>query len=230
MEPVAKSLDKMQAEFHGGSQGYIMPVLISMKHHISRSEESSTITKELKKYLIEVINRRFDAYVSFLETNKDLILAAVTIPKVKVNFIADNANIIYSKRILVAECKSLNDNNVGEVEQPPEFNEESSTKKQDDFIISFAQQHNSRRSSFENNIESEVTRYLFDDRTECAMLNDYPNVREVFSKYNTTISSSGPVERLFSQSGLIYTPRRNRLSAKRFEQALLLKHNREIID
>lgn len=230
MTPVAKSLDKMQAEFIGGSQGYIMPVLVSMKHHISSVEESSSITKEFKKYLLEVIHQRFDKYLSFSETNKELILAAVSIPKVKFNFIADNENIIYAKAVLVAECKTIGDNNVGDIDSTPDFNEgSSSTKKQDDFIISFAQQQNIRRGSIENDIESEVSRYLFDDRTESAMLNEYSHVREVYFKYNTTISSSAPVERLFSQSGLIYTPRRNRLSAKRFEQALLLKHNRAII-
>lgn len=234
MEPVARSLDRMQAESNG-SQGYIMPVLISMKHHISRVEESSTIAKDFKKHLLDVIEKRFSNYMSFSEANRDLILAAITIPKIKGNFIADKDNLMYSKRLLVAECKKLhfelNSNNVdGHIEDPSDTEESSKQKKKDDFIVSFVEQRNNRRNSVENDIESEVSRYLMDDRTEYAILNEYKNVKEVFYKYNTTISSSGPVERLFSQSSLIFTPRRNRLSAKKFEQAILLKHNRKILD
>ena len=74
-------------------------------------------------------------------------------------------------------------------------------------------------------IQLEYAHYLEDPDTDLSMLNKYPNVKNVFMKFNTLIPSSGSVERLFSFGGLIHTARRNRLSDKSFEMLLLLKAN-----
>lgn len=74
--------------------------------------------------------------------------------------------------------------------------------------------------------EEEVQRYLQDPDKSLASLKMYPMIRDLFLKYNTTLPSSAPVERLFSQGGLIFTPHRNKMTDKHFEQALLLRYNR----
>ena len=66
---------------------------------------------------------------------------------------------------------------------------------------------------------------LRDPSTDFKQLSFYLAVSRVFLKYNTTIPSSAPVERLFSASGQILLPRRNRLGDDTFEKLLFLKKN-----
>jgi len=57
------------------------------------------------------------------------------------------------------------------------------------------------------------------------MLDDYPYIKEIFKKFNTSLTSSAPVERLFSFATLVNSPRRHGLSDKLFEKLVLLKAN-----
>lgn len=225
MEPVAQSLDAMQRE-KNSSQGFIIPVLLSMKFRITKINETSNIAKDFKSTMLAAIHKRFQNYFVLNESNKDLVLASITMPKVKTNFIANDDDLIYAKNLLISESKKLNAENLNRLD---DVQNEVFASQEDDFIISFGSHRSIRRNSFENDIESEVSRYICDIRTDDSILNEYPNVREVYFKYNTTLSSSAPVERVFSQSLMIFTPRRNRLSATHFEQTLLLKHNRKLI-
>lgn len=81
----------------------------------------------------------------------------------------------------------------------------------------------------ESNIRVEVSTYLASpesheetDLTE--IQNGFPHIRALFLKYNTIISSSAPVERLFSFAKMILRPQRQNLKDDRFEKLLLLKH------
>lgn len=84
---------------------------------------------------------------------------------------------------------------------------------------------NPSNASSRNKVETEVAGYLSDSDRSLSMLHKYPAVRATFVRYNTTIPSSAPVERLFSTGGQIETARRNRLSDASFERLLLLKAN-----
>lgn len=105
--------------------------------------------------------------------------------------------------------------------------ETQGTDESNDFSVSFASRRETRRGSVESVIEDEVHRFLSDNRAEYFNLNEYPNIRHVFYRHNTTLCSSAAVERVFSQSNMIFTPRRNRLLSDNFEHILLLKHNRK---
>uniref|UniRef100_A0A8C4H9B9 HAT C-terminal dimerisation domain-containing protein n=1 Tax=Dicentrarchus labrax TaxID=13489 RepID=A0A8C4H9B9_DICLA len=72
--------------------------------------------------------------------------------------------------------------------------------------------------------ENEVIDYLR-SAYDLQILHQFPNIKKIFLKYNTPTPSSAPVERLFSLGGLVLTPRRNRLSDKRFEKLLLMRYN-----
>ena len=54
-------------------------------------------------------------------------------------------------------------------------------------------------------------------------LSVYPQIKVLFMKYNTSIPSSAPVERLFSQAAIVLTVRKNRLKDLMLEMLILLK-------
>lgn len=188
---------------------------------------STNIARDFKAAMMKAIDNRFVKYLLFQDTNQDMLLASIATPRIKTNFIADDDNIMYVKRLLITECKKMKNANV-EVNDTQQ--DECHNACDDDFIVSFASSRNVRRNSIDTEIESEVARFLCDTRTDYSMMNEFPNVREVFFKHNTTLASSAPVERVFSQSLMIFTPKRNGISGTNFEKALLLKHNRLLIE
>lgn len=52
---------------------------------------------------------------------------------------------------------------------------------------------------------------------------NYPRVKKAFIKFNTSLCSSAPVERLFSFAGFLHSPTRGLLSDKMFETLVFLK-------
>lgn len=83
--------------------------------------------------------------------------------------------------------------------------------------------------SFENTemtstkAEDEIWNYLQDPCKALGSLKLYPIIKSLFLKYNTTMPSSAPVEWLFSQGGLLFTPQRTCMTDEHFEHTLLLQ-------
>lgn len=217
--PVATALDKLQGE-KNGCQGFIVPTLMAMRHHIVR-QNCRQITHEFKNAMLKVIDNRFNGYFQITNDNRELLIASASLPRFKTNSFESEENKRFVKDLLIEECRHLSDN-VDTIEN--DENGTTADAEKDDFFVSF-ESSSSRRSSIDDIVESEVNRYLNDHRTNIEILDEYPLIRNVFFRYNTTLSASAAVERLFSQCMIIFAPRRNRLSSENFERALLLKQN-----
>ena len=93
----------------------------------------------------------------------------------------------------------------------------------DDFY-SFSM-HDSDSKVADSGCKAEALQFLNDPLHELQQMRKYPVVARVFVKYNISVPSSAPVERLFSQAGLMLTPR-GKLSDESFKTLLLLKKNK----
>ena len=76
-----------------------------------------------------------------------------------------------------------------------------------------------------DNVEHLVLQYFTDNRNDYTSLNAYPIIKKIFLKYNTPLSSSAPVECLFSFATIINSPKVNGLTNEMFEQKVVLKAN-----
>ena len=74
----------------------------------------------------------------------------------------------------------------------------------------------------EENLD-EVDFFLKDKDQSMDILKKYPQIQLLFIKYNTSIPTSAPVERLFSIAAIVLTVRRNRLADCMLEMLIILK-------
>ena len=88
--------------------------------------------------------------------------------------------------------------------------------------------HDSDSEVADSGCKVEALQFLNDPSHELEQLRKYPVVARVFVKYNTSVPSSAPVERLFSQAGLILTPHRNRLSDEYSKHFCFLRKTRTL--
>lgn len=80
-------------------------------------------------------------------------------------------------------------------------------------------------NGFKNAISNQFYAYLNDPDPGPEIWTKYNVLKEAFLLCNTPLTSSAPVERLFSFAGIINTPRRNSLSDFSFEKLVLMKSN-----
>lgn len=229
LQPIACSLDKLQGE-KNVSLGCVMPCLFYIKSEISKVELTTSqstnsrikaIASDMKKSLTAVFERRFSSLMEFERCNRELILAAISHPVYKFKWIDDPENIVIVRNYLEAEMQSMNSGVVM-------ANVVENNKDSDDEFLPTEAYTSTRRMSSENGLGNDIFNFLEDNDKNFSMLSKYSLIGAVFRKFNTTLSSSGPIERLFSLAMLICTTRRNRISSANFEKTLLLKKNKDL--
>lgn len=223
MTPIAQALDILQGETTA-CLGFIMPTLTSMRFHISSLDASSNpLLNAFKIAALDVLRERFDRYLQFNESNREMVLAAISHPIFKSSFIENDNDERRARHILREECMKMSTTNQTE-------NIDTSTlaeSQTNNFFVSF-QRSTLRRNSIEHEIDGEIVRFLSDTRDNMTILSEYPSIKNIFVRFNTSLSSSAPIERVFSQCKLIFRPQRNRLLSDNFERAIFLKINSDL--
>lgn len=95
MDPIGISLDKLQ--------GYILPTIRTMRHKVNEVD-GGTCTKSFKEAMLKVIDRRFKNYLEINECSRELVVAAICIPRFKADFIEDEFEVDVARKMLISEC------------------------------------------------------------------------------------------------------------------------------
>lgn len=217
MSPLAIGLDRLQGEKES-SAGFILPTLYTIRRKIQNARTQAG--DKLKECLLKCFDKQFESQMEFVGRNKDLILASISHPYFKMNWIEMPEHRAIARDMFLAELTNISNQN-----QPSEslLNDD-----EDGFFECFGRE---TRTQVEDGRIEEFGRFVRDSNKDVQMLNDktHAKIKEIFLKYNTAVASSAPVERLFSQALIIFQPRRNRLSASNFEKALVIKHNKDLV-
>lgn len=217
MSPLAISLDILQGE-KLSFLGLVAPTIIILKQKLTKFSHLS-YCNPLVVGMMQALEKRFKHIFYFgSPDSKPFILSAISLPRFKLNWVPEcyvdlckelflkEAENFYSKNTTLSQDKST-----------------SSSNGDDDFFRDIDKKIEicgSAQPVISSNIE--VLSYL--ESKELDILTLYPHVKQIFFKYNTSLPSSAPVERLFSCGQQIHVPRRNRLSDQTFEKLLFLKN------
>jgi len=228
MQPLAVALDKLQGEKRS-FLGYVAPTIIVLRRFLIQSTHL-IYCKPLSLCLIVSLEKRFD-YLFNLSSpkSKDFILAAMSHPKFKSSWIPVRF-VDLCKQLFINECKLMNSNS--DFTEYVSSSDNSDSNSDTEFYSSVCSQDNSLIDDSSNpelavrnsNLTSvQALSFLNSKKKELNILDSFPVVKKLFFKFNTSIPSSAPVERLFSGAIQVLTPRRNRLEDKNFEMLLCCK-------
>ncbi len=236
MSPFAAALDLLQGEHTNEAYfGAILPTMLELYKKLeAMSSTSIKYCTPLVQALKTGMESRFPNLLSFDKAYshaKEYIIAAVSHPYFRLRWInpADKpaAQVLFLhelKKNTALDSNLSAANDAANICTDAEHRHGSSSS--DSF---FAFTHDVREiTDATTSITNEGMSYLQDTQFSkdlSSTLKQYPAVENLFRLTNTATPSSAPVERVFSSAGLIFLPRRNRLSDKKFENLLFLKKN-----
>ena len=213
MEPLARALDVLQGD-QNACLGFVLPTLKLLKTKLNGVPLS--LDKPLHEALLDGINTRF----SHVFNDTEFLLAAVSHPKFKLYWIDDAELKVRCSMLLLkaVQDETASASTTHQTSMPTMDSASNSVHSDTDFFSDL--RHNEGQEARPH------LQYLQDPTCELSMLNKHKSVKSIFLRYNSTIPSSAPVERLFSTGAIVLCKRRNRLHDDLFEKLLLLKINK----
>ncbi|XP_053300187.1 uncharacterized protein zgc:161969 [Pleuronectes platessa] len=216
--PLAFALELFQAE-QKCYLGLVIPTVLSLKNKLNEQKDTTT-------YFGDVINAiAMGIDVRFLElfASTEAKIATATTPQFRLWWMAasereEMCSVLATEASLMDPCS--------ETEASPS-RDPSTIKSEDDFfsygsVKPYAQVQ-------QRGVMDEIRKYIEGTGKSLECLQDFPRVKQLFLKYNTTLPSTAPVQRLFSQKGNLVTSQRNFLTDDYFERIQLLRYNSNLL-
>ncbi|XP_062377694.1 uncharacterized protein LOC134066384 [Sardina pilchardus] len=210
LKPLAMSLNIFQGEDRCFF-GLALPTLLTLKHRLMEKKTKTCIFPDIIDALLAGIDRRFAPIFS----NQNAKLASATMPQFRLWWLspAERGDL---QTALMGEAAHIDP----DAEDAEDESDSDDVKLEDEFF-----NFGPGDSSNQRGPKLEVQRYLESTTKTLQCLQDYPSVTKLFLKFNTILTSSAPIDRLFSHGGGVSTPQQSGLSDEHLEQLLLLRYN-----
>ncbi|XP_062264682.1 uncharacterized protein zgc:161969 [Platichthys flesus] len=216
--PLAFALELFQAE-QKCYLGLVIPTVLSLKNKLNEQKDTTT-------YFGDVINAiAMGIDVRFLElfASTEAKIATATTPQFRLWWMAasereEMCSLLATEASLMDPCT--------ETEASPS-RDPSTIKSEDDFFSYGSAKPYAQIQ--QRGVMEEIRKYIEGTGKSLECLQDFPRVKQLFLKYNTTLPSTAPVQRLFSQKGNLVTSQRNFLTDDYFERIQLLRYNSNLL-
>lgn len=221
--PLVRGLDILQGEENCFYRTLLPTLVTIIKKTKATTSGLSTMTTGLVYAIEESIKQRFGAVFD----SKNAIISAMTLPKFKLKWVEQQIKKDQYTQMLLDEmrlCVDVDDCSKDAVTEDDSEAKDKTNKKKDFYEFDSDEEPTTR-----DTLELEAASYLKDAKT-LGCLHKYATIKKLFLRYNTTLPSSAPVERLFSLGNLVLTPKRNRLTDNRFEKLLLMRYNKHYLN
>ena len=212
LEPIAMAIDKLQGE-QFSFYGYAILVL--------RQTETSLKTIQSLKYNAPLVQtalrgmqKRFQPYFQqdFIMA-KDALLATISHPYFKFKpILKEKRDTLKQELIETANKRSSN------------VSEGFKCNKSSDTFFHWSDNEEETPQTQKNLTSIKVLQFSEDPNNNLESLHRYPKIKNVFLKFNTSLTSPAPVQRLFSFASIILQGRRERLLIRTLKT--LLKANK----
>lgn len=215
--PLAFALELFQAE-QKCYLGLVIPTVLSLKNKLNEQKDAANYLGEVINAIVVAIDVRFQELFSSMEAK----FATATTPQFRLWWMnASEREDMCS--LLATEASQIEPSSLIE---PNPSRRLSTIESEDDFFsygpVKPAVQIQQR------GVMEEIRKYVEGTGKSLECLQDFPRVKQLFLRYNTTLPSTAPVQRLFSQKGNLVTSQRNFLTDDYFERIQLLRYNSNV--
>ncbi|XP_074552719.1 uncharacterized protein zbedx isoform X2 [Halichoeres trimaculatus] len=215
--PLAFALELFQAE-QKCYLGLVIPTILSLKNKLNEQKDAANYFADVINTIVMAIDVRFQE----LFTSTEAKIATATTPQFRLWWMAASEKDEMCS-LLATEASQMDPC----VVTVANTSRNSSAIESEDDFFSYGPVKPAIQMQ-QRGVMEEVQKYIEGKGKSLECLQDFPRVKQLFLKYNTTLPSTAPVQRLFSQKGNLVTSQRNFLTDDYFERIQLLRYNSKV--